>query len=559
MWKIKILHYLSLIWEQSKRWTLVNKLPLLIAVFVSLLYVILFDVGVHEFSGMALVWKILYTTVQIFLFTLVLSRLKYAGGIIFALASVVLIVLQYAKIVFSLDLSASLVNATFQTTWNELLPLINVYIILAILACLVLSFLYIRWLNRRLIVSHNWLFLSGWVFLYICCLLLPGMFAYKQPWVLRNTMTREIIENPFLRDHVEREYSWLWKKNVREHFLSPAFKYNRIMSYMRDYFKNSDTQDPAALASQSEREAEPMVFVLVIGESIRADHWSLLGYGRETNPLLSKIPNLYGFPRFYSFQTGTASSIYGILTNADMAHPHATMKSFASVLKKHKFGCSLITSNYGAMTFFTSAHIQPTFTTYADAVTDCEYGNAPALEALSQAVNSGPRQLVVLQNGIGHFPYYCADQYKKFQPCDFNGDPPFEKKETKERMLNAYDNCMLGIDDFLAKAIELLKDKRAVLLFVSDHGESFGENGRWSHCGPLTCREQRHIASCIWFSDKYLTTNSRQVATILSHREKPLSHDYIYHTVISMCDIQSQTQNPKLDLTSPEIETAKEP
>lgn len=559
MGKIKILSYFSLVWKQLERWIAINKLPLSIALLVSLLYVVLFDVGVREFSGMALVWKILYTTVQIFLFTLLLSRLKYVGGIIFALANVIVIVLQYAKIVFSLDLSPAIVNATFQTTWNEVFPLINIYIVLAISACLSLSFLYINWLNRKLIVAHNWWCLGGWLGLYVFYLLLPGMFAYKQPWVLCNTMTREILENPFLREHAEREYSWLWKKNVREHFLSPAFKYNRILSYTRDYFKNIDTQDPAVLASHAEREDEPMVFVLVIGESLRADHFSLFGYARETNPLLSKIPNLYGFPRFYSFQTGTSSSIYGILTNADIEHPHATMKSFASVLKKHKFKCSLITSNYGVMTFFTAAHIQPSFTTFADSVTDCEYGNTPALKALSQAVNSSPRQLVVLQNGMGHFPYYCDERYKKYQPCDFNGDPPFQKKETMERMLNAYDNCVIGIDDFLARSIAILKDKRAVLLFVSDHGESFGENGRWSHCGPLTCREQRHIAACIWFSDKYRATNARQVENILSHRNQPLSHDHIYHTVISVCDIQSQVQNPKLDLTNPEIETAKEP
>lgn len=556
----EILHFIISIWRQFRNWFGNNKWPLLITMSVSLLYVFLVDVGVHEFSGNALIWKILYSTIQVFLFILVLSRLRYAGGVIFALSSVVLIMLQYAKIVFSLDLSPAIVNATFQTTWAEVGPLVNVYIILAILACLSLCYIYIDWLNHKLKVAHNWRCLAVWIGMYAFWLMLPGMFAYKHPWVLRHTMTREILDDSFLRDHAEREFSWLWKKNVREHFLSPAFKYNRIMSYTRDYFKNSNLQDPAALPSLSERENEPMVFVLVIGESLRADHFSLMGYARETNPLLSKVSNLYGFPHFYSFQTGTASSIYGILTNADIEHPRATMKSFVTILKKHKFGCSLITSNYGAMTFFKAANIQTSFTEYVDSVVDCEYGNSHALTALSKAVNgSNSRQLVVLQNGIGHFPYYAEDRYKKFRPCDFDGDPPFDKKETTEKMLNAYDNCVIGIDDFLAKSIEILRDKRAVLLFVSDHGESFGEHGRWSHCGPLTCKEQRHIAACIWFSDKYMETNGKQVEYILSHRNKLLSHDHIYHTVISMCDIQSQVQNPKLDLTQPNIETAKEP
>ena len=46
------------------------------------------------------------------------------------------------------------------------------------------------------------------------------------------------------------------------------------------------------VAPDGKPQAEPETVIMVIGESSRFDRWSLNGYQRETNPLLSKEPNL---------------------------------------------------------------------------------------------------------------------------------------------------------------------------------------------------------------------------------------------------------------------------
>ncbi len=48
--------------------------------------------------------------------------------------------------------------------------------------------------------------------------------------------------------------------------------------------------------------------VLVVGETARADHFSLNGYERETNPELSKL-NVLNFTQVHSCGTSTAVSV----------------------------------------------------------------------------------------------------------------------------------------------------------------------------------------------------------------------------------------------------------
>lgn len=77
---------------------------------------------------------------------------------------------------------------------------------------------------------------------------------------------------------------------------------------------------------------------------------------------------------------------------------------------------------------------------------------------------------------------------------------------SKEELVNVYDNTILYTDHFLTKVIELLKrnaDKRwRAMIYVSDHGESLGENGVYLHAAPYSIAPQAqiHVPMVMWFA-----------------------------------------------------------
>ncbi len=84
-------------------------------------------------------------------------------------------------------------------------------------------------------------------------------------------------------------------------------------------------------------------------------------------------------------------------------------------------------------------------------------------------------------------------------PTDYTEDPPQFRKFTqpadneiqtcsKEQLVNTYDNTLVYVDYIVDKAINLLKEHQdkftTSLVYLSDHGESLGENGIYLHGLP---------------------------------------------------------------------------
>lgn len=525
----------------------------------SSVYACILDVGVDEFSGWALVIKTIVSIIQVALLTLILLQFKRAGAVMFSLMALVSCILKYAKDCFGYDLSAALVAGAYQTTWHEFFSFLSWQVIIGGLLFVSVCYCYIMLLSKKLeIRQRSWIWGIAGVGVLSGYLALLGQLGYRNYTFLESIRTDRVKNDAYYCDNLKLTYDWCWKKEVREHFLSPLYKFDRILGYTRDYFKASHVASSASFPSRICRAQDDLIVVLLIGESLRSDHFSLFGYKRRTTPRLEKVENLYSFPEFYSFYTSTAVSLLGMLTDAEENHSVPTMDSFVTVFKKHGFYNTLITSNFGAMTFFEGSRIAPLFMTSMDAVHDCEYGNKAALDTFrSELAKPERRKMIVLQNGTGHAPYRTEDRYERFLPFNDEATPPFAPE--KDLIVNAYDNNILAFDDFLGDVIDLLKERNAVVFFASDHGESLGEGGRWLHGGDTSIDEQRHIPAFIWCSSRYKENNSDFIRNIEYNRKKSLSHDFIYHTMISLGGLESDVQNAKLDLTKPGIKEARRP
>jgi lipid A ethanolaminephosphotransferase len=175
------------------------------------------------------------------------------------------------------------------------------------------------------------------------------------------------------------------------------------------------------------------------------------------------------------------------------------------------------------------------------------------LVGLQQYIDLHPRGdiLIVLHQMGNHGPAY----HKRYPPAFEKFTPTCKESDlsrcSREEIVNAYDNAILYTDHFLAKAIELLqKNDRKFetgLFYISDHGESLGENGLYLHGLPKSFapEAQLRVPAVMWFGSSF------HAVTHPALREKSkthLSHDNIFHTILGFFEIESETYRPAKDI-----------
>ena len=171
---------------------------------------------------------------------------------------------------------------------------------------------------------------------------------------------------------------------------------------------------------------------------------------------------------------------------------------------------------------------------------------------LNNNVN-GKRFLVIHTSG-SHWNYHSRypENFHKFSPdCNNKDEANFSKSDPSncnlDGLVNIYDNSILYTDFFLHNIITLLKDKNAFLIYASDHAESLGENGRYTHGGDTTI-EQTTIPMIVWFSGKFQANNPEIKVAIKSHVNTEINHDYIFHSILDCMGISSEIVDKNLSL-----------
>jgi lipid A ethanolaminephosphotransferase len=120
-----------------------------------------------------------------------------------------------------------------------------------------------------------------------------------------------------------------------------------------------------------------------------------------------------------------------------------------------------------------------------------------------------------------------------------------------DELINAYDNTIVYADHVIGRAIALLKGLSptpALLIYVSDHGQSLGEHGLYLHGMPnaIAPEEQRTVPFLVWMSDSFQKRKSipaKQLAAKASH-----SHANVFHSVMGAFDMRSEIYRADLDI-----------
>lgn len=319
-------------------------------------------------------------------------------------------------------------------------------------------------------------------------------------------------------------------------------------------------------AKRTPQSQQPKLMVLVVGETARAESFSLNGYGRDTNPELSKVPNLINFTQANSCGTATAVSVpcmFSGMPRKDYdSRIAAHREGLLDIAQRAGYKVTWIDNNSGCKgacdrihQYEIPADIKKT---YCDGREYCSDGVLVA--SLHRYMQSIPKtdnspQLIVLHQMGSHGPAYyerTEPQYQPFKPiCQTNTIQSCEH----QTLINTYDNSIVYTDHILTQVIGQLQENQKYqtgFWYLSDHGESTGENGLYLHGAPyaIAPSQQTHIPMMMWFSPKWQNNNSQHQQCLLAQQKQNVGQDNLFPTLLSLLDVKSQVVDSKLDLLS---------
>jgi lipid A ethanolaminephosphotransferase len=298
------------------------------------------------------------------------------------------------------------------------------------------------------------------------------------------------------------------------------------------------------------------LFILVIGETARADRFSLNGYERDTNPQLRQA-NVVNLPNFWACGTSTAVSVpcmFSLIGSAKFdTKAAAAQENVLDVLQRAGVNVLWLDNNSDSKDVALRVPYKSYKSPQVNPVCDPECRDVGMLPAVQDYVDAHPTGdiLIVLHQMGNHGPAYFKrypPDFEKFKPACQNADL---SQCSREEIGNAYDNAILYTDFFLAKVIELLKRNEGqfetAMLYMSDHGESLGENGVYLHGLPraIAPEAQLHVPAVMWFGGGY---DQVDVAALQKKRDTRFTHDNLAHTMLGFLEVRTSVYRPAMDI-----------
>jgi lipid A ethanolaminephosphotransferase len=308
--------------------------------------------------------------------------------------------------------------------------------------------------------------------------------------------------------------------------------------------------------------SRPVLFVLVVGETARAQNFSLNGYARPTNPQLAQR-DVINFPHATACGTSTEVSLPCMFSpfgranyDEDKIRAH---ESLLHVLSRAGFKVLWRDNQSGCKGVCDGLPIE-----------QVDHANVPALCAEGQCLDEvllhgmegiardAAGNLLVVMHQLGsHGPAY----YKRYPAVFKRFTPTCENEDLRgcsaAEIVNAYDNSLLYTDFFLSRVIDFLdrsqKNYDTAMLYVSDHGESLGDKGLYLHGMPYPIAPdvQKRVPLVMWLSPAFRNSFKVDQDCLRAHAGAEVSHDNLFHSLLGVLDVETQAYKPKLDLFAP--------
>ena len=307
--------------------------------------------------------------------------------------------------------------------------------------------------------------------------------------------------------------------------------------------------------------AQPPLIVLVVGETARMGNFGINGYERQTTPKLAqeKVVSLRGVT---SCGTSTAASLpcmFSHLGREGFDSRKHNYENLLDVLQRAGLAVLWIDNQAGCKGLCDRVHSAST--TQLKASPWCDGGECHdevMLDKLAERLNKLPAEqrskgVVLVMHQMGsHGPAYykrTPQAFKKFTPeCTSNALQECERQQ----VVNAFDNTIVYTDHFLSQTIGWLRKQKqpSVMMYVSDHGESLGENNIYLHGLPyrIAPEEQTRVPWITWMSDSYQQQQNLSLDCLRGKITQPLTHDSYFHSVLGLTNVKTTLYQSELDL-----------
>ena len=371
---------------------------------------------------------------------------------------------------------------------------------------------------------------------------------------------------------MNRQLAPLMRNNIHlRYMMNPvASLYSAGSVLIKPMFKRSRKLIPitagTTLGASYAGQARPPMFVMVVGETARADHFGLNGYARDTTPELA-ARGVLSYRDVHSCGTNTLASVpcmFSPLGKQGYESRKDDYENLVDVLQAAGLAVLWLDNQAGCKDVCARIPNASAFDTLSPAQKSAlcdgeECLDDVMLKGLDERIAALPAErrakgVVLVMHQMGsHGPAYykrSAPDVKRFLPeCKTNALAECGHAELQ----NVYDNSIAQTDHFLAQTIDWLKAQSGqydpALLYVSDHGESLGEYGLFLHGVPYSFapEAQKHVPMVTWFSDGMSQRRKLSRPCMEAGLDTPLTHDNLFHTVLGLMDVGNSTYKPALD------------
>lgn len=327
---------------------------------------------------------------------------------------------------------------------------------------------------------------------FICILLVASLFYKDYASLFRNQ--KELVKSLNPSNTLAAMLSW--------------YQHNQYANLPLIKIGEDASQQPQFVSGKKN------LTLLIVGETSRAANFSLSGYSRQTNPLLAR-DGVTWFSHTSSCGTATAVSVPCMFSNMPRAH-------YDEALAGHQEGLLDVIQRAGINVLWNENDGGCKGVCDRVKHQDMNSLNLPGMcikgECYDEVLFAGLEEYIQHLQGNGvivlhtigsHGPTYYhryPPAFRRFTPtCDTNQIQDC----SQQGLINTYDNSVLYVDYIVDKAIKLLQTHQdrftTSLVYLSDHGESLGENGAWLHGMPYAIAPdvQKHVPMLIWLSPDY--------------------------------------------------------
>lgn len=452
---------------------------------------------------------------------------------------------QYFIMTYGIIIDRSMIANMMDTTAAETFALITPQMVLMVGVCGILAAVIACWIKIKPTTPalRGAVYRAVSVLISVLLILLVALFFYKDyASLFRNN--KQLIKALSPSSSIVATSSW--------------YSHQRLANLPLVRIGEDAHRNPLML-----KQPRKNLTILIVGETSRADNFSLSGYSRQTNPRLEK-DNVVYFPHTTSCGTATAISVPCMFSGMPRKH-------YDEELAHHQEGLLDIIQRAGINVLWNDndggckgacdrvPHQDMTVLNLPGQCIEGECYDDVLFHGLEEYIDKLQGDGVIVLHTIGsHGPTYYhryPPQFRKFTPtCDTNEIQTC----SQQQLVNTYDNTILYIDYIVDKAINLLKSHQdnftTSLVYLSDHGESLGENGVYLHGLPYAIAPdtQKHVPMLFWLSDDYQKRYQvDQTCLQKQASSQDFSQDNLFSTMLGLTGVQTKYYQAADDILHP--------